>query len=288
MNARTGGGDYACVTRIVALLCFAWAAGAAACPTCVGPRLGDSEHGAGDAVFSSSTTFGIDWLGPNLQRDELREELGASLSLSQRISLDVAAPLVWRWLPTATSTGTSWGLADVRAEGTFDVVRSESLAASDVFAVVAGAQTSATPLAPDEPYAAQVTSNAFTPRLGLQYRHADQGWGVVVQVNGGWPIEYSRELYAGRFAQLTAAVDYQTFSWLRLQGVVNLKAQEQAVWNEAPVAATGFFAGFLGGQARVRATKWLAVTAAVFAPIFCISDGYSHSPVFRLGVDVSI
>ena len=69
------------MTRIVALLCFAWAAGAAACPTCVGPRLGDSEHGAGDAVFSSSTTFGIDWLGPNLQRDELREELGLELEV---------------------------------------------------------------------------------------------------------------------------------------------------------------------------------------------------------------
>jgi hypothetical protein len=239
---------------------------------------------AGDAVFSSSTTFGIDWLGPSLQRDELREELGASVALTHRISLDAAAPLVWRWI----SSGNSFGLSDVRAQGNFDVIRSERPADSDTFSINAGAQASVTPLAAAETYAAQVTTNAFTPRVGLQYRHSDQGWGATVAAMGGWPVDYSAQLHSGRFAQLTVAGDYQTFSWLRLGVLANVKAQEQAVWNGAAVPATGFVAGFLGGQASARATKWLSVTAAVFAPIFCISDGYQHSPVFRLALDVSI
>jgi hypothetical protein len=268
--------------RLAVVAALSFGAAAWACPTCVGPRLGDSDR---DVSFSAATTFGIDWLGKDVQRDELREEVGVAATLRPRLGLDAEVPLVWRWLDYSGVRGTAWGVADARVQLRGDVWRYEVPASSDTLSVLGGLQSSVSPLTAD-PYPSQVGSNALTPRVGLQYRHSDQGWGVSAQVLGGWPIAYSATLRSGRWAQLTGAADYEVWRWLRVQAVVNLKAQEQALWNGAPVPATGFFAGFAGGQATVRATKWLAVTAAVFTPVFCVSDGYQHSPVFRLTLDV--
>jgi hypothetical protein len=256
---------------------------AIACPTCVGPRLGDSER---PVAFAASTTFGIDWLGKDIQRDELREDVGAFVTLRPHLDLEAEAPLVWRWLRYVDDAhATAWGVADARVQLRGAVWRVEEPAASDTASLLGGAQAAVTPLTAD-PYPAQVGSNAFTPRAGLEYRHADQGWGVSAQLLGGWPIAYSAMLRSGRWGQLTAAADYQALHDLRVQLVVNVKAQEQAFWNGASVPATGFVAGFIGGTVTLRATKWLALTAAVFTPVFCISDGYTHSPVFRLSLDL--
>jgi hypothetical protein len=257
-------------------------AAAAACPTCVGPRLGDSEH---DVSLSSSTTFGIDWLGKDIQRDELREEVGAAFAVRPRLGLELDVPLVWRWLSYSGDRATSWGVADALLQARVDVLRAEVPESSDTLSLIGGAQSSVSPLTSD-PYPSQVGSNALTPRVGIQFRHADQGWGVSTQLLGGWPLAYSAQLQAGRWATLTAAADYQATRAVRVQVIANLKAQEHALWSGAPVPATGFFAGFLGAQVGIRATKWLALNAAVFTPVFCISDGYQHSPVFRLTLDV--
>jgi hypothetical protein len=266
----------------VPLLSSLFALHAFACPTCVGPRLGDSGAGDLQAHASLRSTLGSDRVDTT-ERLEWANELAAGAAF-ERITVDLSLPLLWRRV--GESAGTALG--DLSTRASLEVLRRESPESSDTLRLVAGLGLPTSRGATQ--WLSLLGTQSVTPSLGLGWRHSDQDWALTGIAWAALPFALPGAAVAfGPSVGTGAAAEYLPWRWLRLRLGLDLKQQWAARQNGAVLPASQFFALFLGGEVRVQPARWFAATLGLVVPLVCLSPGdYAHGRIYRLGLELAI
>ncbi|MBL8949490.1 MAG: hypothetical protein JNK82_01845 [Myxococcaceae bacterium] len=255
---------------------------ALACPTCVGPRLGDSSAGDVQVQASVRSTVGSDRV-TGVERLEWANELGAGL-IGSRFTAGVGLPYLWR----RVGDGDATAFGDLTARGSAELVRRESPDSSDTLRLLAGLglPTSRGSAA----WRTTLGTQSVTPSLGLGFRHSDQDWALSAVAWGALPFALPNAPVAfGPSFGTGAAAEYEPWRWLRLKLALDLKQQLAAREGGWALPESQFFVMFLGGDVRVQPVRWLAATAGIVVPLVCVSPGgYEHGRIYRLGVELTL
>jgi hypothetical protein len=254
-----------------------------ACPTCVGPRLGDSGTGELQAHASFRSAIGTDHAGSGPERLEWSNELTAGAAWS-RFELELQLPLLTRFI-----AGDSYiGLADLGARGSAELYRHEEPDASDTVRLGLGLGLPTSRGA--QRWLTALGTQSVTPSLAIGWRHSDQEWALTGVAYGGWPIALpDAAVVFGPFVALSSAAEYQPLRWLTVRLAVDLKQQWAARESGAVVPQSQFFAVFLAPEARLRASRWFSASLGASLPIASVSPGqYVHGFVYRLGLELTI
>ncbi len=267
---------------VVLLLSTLLALDALACPTCVGPRLGDSSTGELQTQASVRSALGSDRVA-EIERLEWSNELSAGVSWS-RFSAGAGLPLLWRRVGDADSTA----LGDLTARGSVEVARRESPDSSDTLRVLAGLGLPTS--RGSVQWRTTLGTQSVTPSVAVGFRHSDQDWALSAIAWGALPFALpSAAVVFGPSAGTGAAAEVGPWRWLRLKLALDLKQQWAAREAGAALAESQFFAVFLGGDVRVQPARWLAATAGLVVPLVCVSPGaYEHGRIYRLGLELTL
>lgn len=268
-----------------AVVFLAWVAAfdAFACPTCVGPRLGDASSGDVSVQAGVRSALGSDRVGDVVDRLEWSNALEAGVAWS-RFSAGVALPFVWRQIDGVAGTG----FGDLSARGSVEVFRREEPADSDALRLIGGLGVPTSRGATS--WLRVLGTQAFTPLLGFGWRHSDQDWAVSALAWGALPFaQGDAGVVFGPSAGTGVSGEYSPWRWLT--GKLSLDFKQQWAAREAGVvlADSQFSMLLLSVEARVQPVRWLSVVAGLGVPLACESPGeYAHGRVYRLGLELSL
>lgn len=266
----------------VTLLSSFVALDALGCPTCVGPRLGDSSTGELQVQAGLRSSVGSDRVS-DTERLELSNELVAGFGVD-RWRAGVSLPLLWR----RVGAGDRSGLGDLQARASVELLRRESPESSDTLRSSFGLGL---PTARgSEQWSTLLGTQSVTPSLGLGFRHSDQDWALSAQAWGALPFALpGAAVVFGPSVGAGTSAEYQPLRWLRLALALDLKHVWAARQAGELLPDSQFFGVFLGGEARVQPVRWAAITAGLVMPIICASPGrYEHGRIYRLGVELTL